>query len=300
MANQLTKYLISTFGLFMSGYSASACAQTVMFDNIMPSFIDTNLRNQVLWEPYRNTKDTKSIETRAQNLVKLSYKSVPAQRKANLSKFVSKVRAVDPSGADQLAQMFASTDIIGAVGKGIAPYGLRTDNLADAYAVYWTNAWLGSRGRSDDFEKTQILAVRSQAASALTATPALASATNEQKQEMAEALFVQAALIGSAVEGAQSDPALMAQVKSAIAQGAKAMGLDLYTMTLTDNGFVPAKKGSAVDDEVPAPPGQEKEKQALASTMPPAEATNYVLIAAAGGAGLGGMFLLGKAMGRKS
>jgi hypothetical protein len=167
--------------------------------------------------------------------------------------------------------------------------------------VYWANAWLGSRGRSDDFDKTQILAVRNQAANALLATPTVVLASDTQKQEMAEALIVQAALIGSAVESAKSDPALMSKVKAAIAQGAKSMGLDLYSMTLTADGFVPAKRGSALDEEE-APSGLEGDlrEQALASNNPPVEAPNYTLIAAAGGAGLGGMFLLGKAMGRKN
>jgi hypothetical protein len=79
------------------------------------------------------------------------------------------------------------------------------------------------------------------------------------------------------------------------------MGLDLYAMTLTANGFVPAKRGSAVD-ESDLQLGSESEEQALASTEPSGntESPNYVLIAAAGGAGLGGMFLLGKTMGRKN
>jgi hypothetical protein len=167
--------------------------------------------------------------------------------------------------------------------------------------VYWANTWLGSRGRSDDFDKTQILAVRNQAANALLATPTIVSASDKQKQEMVETLLVQAALIGSAVESAKSDPALMSKVKAAIAQGAKVMGLDLYAMTLTDNGFVPAKQGSAVDEDA-SQPSPESGEQALASTEPAesGESPNYALIAAAGGAGLGGMFLLGKAIGRKN
>jgi hypothetical protein len=108
-------------------------------------------------------------------------------------------------------------------------------------------------------------------------------------------------LIESYVANAKSDPALMTKVKAAIAQGAKRMGLDIYTMTLTDNGFVPAKRSSAVDN-ADLISGSESDEQTLASAMPSSdkEAPNYALIAAAGGAGLGGMFLLGKVMGRKS
>lgn len=229
---------------------------------------------------------------------KLGFTSSQARRKQNLAKFVEKSRQSDPSGADQMAQLFASTDIIGAIGQGIAPFGLRVDNVADAYAVYWTNAWLGSRGRNETLTKQQISAVRNQAANALLATNEFTSATDAEKQEMAEAMLVQAALIEASVDNAKSDPALMTKVKAAIAQGANAMGLDLYTMTLTPNGFVPAKKGSAVDDAVLPSVGEDA--QALASKTQSDDAPSYALIAAAGGAGLGGMFLLGRVMGRKS
>jgi hypothetical protein len=231
----------------------------------------------------------------------LSYSASAAVRKSNLSNFVKKTRAVDPEGASKMEVMFASTDVIDAIGKGIAPFGLRTNNVADAYTVYWTNAWLGSRGRNDTLSKQQVAAVRNQAANALLATPAFSSASNAQKQEMSEALLVQAALIEAYVDNAKSDPALMSKVKAAIAQGAKGMGLDLYKMTLTPDGFVPAKRGSAVDED-DLQPGSASDEQALASSEPSEsrESPNYALIAAAGGAGLGGMFLLGKMMGRKS
>jgi hypothetical protein len=73
-------------------------------------------------------------------------------------------------------------------------------------------------------------------------------------------------------------------------------------MTLTENGFVPSSKRSSFDDrDVPGPSGYEVREQALAANDNATRdlAPNYALIAAAGGAGLGGMFLLGKAMGRK-
>jgi hypothetical protein len=235
----------------------------------------------------------------AQQISSLNFIPSEARRKANLAEFVDKTRANNPEGAAQMAQLFASTDVISAIGKGIAPFGLKVNNLADAYTVYWTNAWLGSRGRDDTLSKQQIDSVRSQAANALLAVPGIAAASDAGKQEMAEAMLVQAALIEAYVGNAKSDPALMSKVKAAIAQGAKGMGLDLYTMTLTADGFVPAKKGSAADEELPSSTGHE-EAQALASNSPADSAPNYTLIAAAGGAGFGGMLLLGKMLGRKS
>jgi hypothetical protein len=230
----------------------------------------------------------------------LTFRPSEALRRSNLKQFAEKTREVDPTGADQMEQMFASTDIIGAIGKAMVPYGLQTNNVADAYAVYWTNAWLGARGRNEDLSKAQMIAVRNQSASALLVIPSFVSATDAQKQEMAEAMLIQAAMISAYVDNAKTDPSFMTKVKSAIVQGAKSMGLDLYKMTLTDKGFVPAKQGSAIDNITPSLPIKAEGEQALASNTPSVAAPNYALIAAAGGAGFGGMFLLGKAMGRKN
>ena len=238
----------------------------------------------------------------SQQRLSLSFRPSLLRRKQNLAQFVNKTRADNPEGAAQMAKLFATTDVIGVIGQGIAPFGLRVDNVADAYTVYWTNAWLGSRGRSDTLSQQQLTAVKNQATNALLAIPAFISASDAQKQEMAEAMLVQAAMIEAYIGNAKSDPALMSKVKAAIAKGGKGMGLDLYAMNLTPNGFVLGKRGSSVDDrDIPRAPGSEYPEQALAANddAPRDPASNYALIAVAGGAGLGGMFLLGKAMGRK-
>jgi hypothetical protein len=164
-----------------------------------------------------------------------------ALSRQNLQRFADKMRISDPAGADQFEQLINTKDVMADVGKVIAPYGLRTNNVADAYALYWISAWLGSQGRTDNPTRAQTTATRNQAANALLASPELRAASASQKQEMAEALLIQAALIDASVESAQSNPAFLAQVKAAIVQGAEGMGLDLASMTLTDDGFIPAR-----------------------------------------------------------
>ena len=105
---------------------------------------------------------------------------------------------------------------------------------------YWTSAWQGTRGLNDDLPKSQMIAVRNQAAEALLKIPQFRSATDAQKQEMTEIMIIQAALILISIEEAKSDPALLTQTQKAIAQGAKNFGLELEKMTLTAQGFRPA------------------------------------------------------------
>ncbi len=183
--------------------------------------------------PSRKQQSTKS----KLNLVALSFKVSTTNRKRNLAQFVRKTRITDPAGAEKMQQVFASTDVMGKIDKAMTNIGLRSDNVADAYAVYWTNAWLGSRGRSDNLPGSQIIAVRNQAAGALLVTPQFTSATDAQKQEMAEAMLIHSAIISASIDRAKSDPALMAKLRVAIAQGAKGIGLELDRMTLTTQGF---------------------------------------------------------------
>ncbi|MDR6817987.1 hypothetical protein J2X76_003163 [Neorhizobium sp. 2083] len=61
------------------------------------------------------------------------YSPSKSRRAANLASFVAKSRAADPKGADDLARLVASQDIIEAIRAPLAKYGMRIDNIADAY-----------------------------------------------------------------------------------------------------------------------------------------------------------------------
>lgn len=169
----------------------------------------------------------------------LTYTVDPARRRANLAGFVAKTRASDPAGADNLAQLFASADIFAAIQTEGDKYGMRVNNLADAYAAYWINAWQASQGQTHDPSRAAMTAVRAQAGRALLDSGGLAGANNAAKQEMAESLWIQAMLAASAAQAAQGKPADQRAVASAVAQGAQGMGLDLSAVRLTDQGFVP-------------------------------------------------------------
>jgi hypothetical protein len=169
----------------------------------------------------------------------LSFQPSLNARRNNYARFVAKTRAVDPAGADGLAANL-KLDPITLMKSQLARVGLRVDNVADAYTVYWVEAWQAVHGVSGDTSRATAQAVRAQAARAISATPAFANATAAQKQEFAESYLVQAVLVGAAKEQAGGDPAKLAQVSAAVEKGARAAGLDLRAMTLTDEGFRPA------------------------------------------------------------
>lgn len=174
---------------------------------------------------------------------RMTYAPSIERRRKNLAQFVAKTRAKDPAGAARMQALFASTDIIAAMGRELAPFGLRTDNVADAYAAWWINAWLASRGRSGNPTRGQIDAVKAQAAQALGGTPQFANANDALKQEVAEAHLIQAALIESYMTKSQGNAAQRRAIANAVRQGARRSGLDLDSMELTSSGFVPRRAG---------------------------------------------------------
>lgn len=165
-----------------------------------------------------------------------------ANRQRNLAGFVAKTRKQSSESADQMEALFASTDIFAAMAMGLAPMGLRVDNVADAYTVYWVTAWEASRGISGtDSPRAQAQAVKAQSARALLSTPEFTRSSPAQKQELTEALLIQTAMISAAMEGATHDSAQKIAVGQAVRTGAKAMGLDLDAVTLTPAGFKPVR-----------------------------------------------------------
>ncbi len=161
------------------------------------------------------------------------------RRTANLARFVARSRANDPQGAENLARLFASTDLIEAMRAPLAAAGLRIDDVADAYSAWWISAWQASRGVDGDVSRRMGTAVRAQAAQALATSGLLRGANDAARQEMAEGFLIQAALIAAAMQQSQGDPASGRQVAAAVSQGARTMNLDLAAMTLTEDGFVP-------------------------------------------------------------
>lgn len=268
--------------------------------------------NKVVRSPVgkRDRVDITRLKDRSSNKAAISslvYRPSLERRRANLAQFVTKTRAADPAGADQLQAMFASTDIIEAIGGEIRKYGLRTDNVADAYAMWWMVAWYAVQGRESDPSAGPLAAVRRQAASALLASGSIERATESAKQEMAEALLVQAALVDAANDKMRGDPDQRRALSAAVNKGARAMGLDLTSMTLSPDGFrvrqgsdageaiqamdassAPIVLAASAEGAAPAPIGESR-----------AGTATYALVAAVGGAGLAAMFMMGRVAGQR-
>lgn len=188
----------------------------------------------------RRPRDPDPEDRAADSQQSLRFQPSAERRRASYASFVEETRRVDPKGAANLERTLQA-DPIAMMGPELAKSGLRIDDVADAYTVYWVEAWQAAHGRSEQTSRETAQAVRKQAAAAM--APAVVTASDAQKQDFAEALLIQALLIGAAREQAAGDVGILRQIAASVRQGANASGLDLDAMTLTAQGFVPAKKG---------------------------------------------------------
>jgi hypothetical protein len=168
----------------------------------------------------------------------LTYAVSTERRAANIERFLDQRRASQPAAIEALAPALRDPDLIPNMGRQIGRYGLRVDNVAHAYAVWWAAAWSAVHQDTSDPSPAAGRAIRIQAEQAFASLPAITGADDTLKQAFAEELLLQALLITTATEQAASNPEQARAVSRMASQNARAQGLDLESLDLTDEGFV--------------------------------------------------------------
>jgi hypothetical protein len=91
--------------------------------------------------------------------VQLDFTPSMQRRRANYASFVERSRRADPASAGNLAETLR-TDPITMMTPELAKFGLRVNNVADAYAVYWVEAWQAVHGVDGASSRVTAQAVR--------------------------------------------------------------------------------------------------------------------------------------------
>ena len=233
---KLVSYLAFTLTLLIAA-PAPASAQGVFDMGALTNTISISANSQA--EAERAGKQVTAPS--AKSLAALDYQPSLTVRKKNLATFINDLRGVNPAVAGEFEALFEQVDIIDEVGKAVAPFGLKTSNMADAYTIYFLNAWMVANGRSDQNTPEQITGVQKMAANALGSTPDLLKLDDARKQQFSEALIIQGALFDAMLQATISDPAALAKVKADTKAGAKEMGIDVDAFELTPAGLVRKK-----------------------------------------------------------
>jgi hypothetical protein len=222
-----------TFNFAMS-LATPAAAQGVFDMGALTNTISTSANTQA-----EQKRAGQAVAVPSQSsIAALNYKLSLDLRRQNIAKFVEGMKGMNPEAGAQMEQAFAQVDIIDEVGKGIAKYGLKTSNIADAYTVYLMTAWMTANGRMDDNSNEQVAGTKQMAVNALTASPDVGKLSDADKQAFAESLLIQAMLFEATLGSVAADPAQMAKVQGDIRTGAKAMGIDVDLFKLTPTGLI--------------------------------------------------------------
>ena len=173
-------------------------------------------------------------------LARTDYRRDPAVTRRVEAQFADYVaRIAGPQKAAMVRRDLAAHDFASVWRATAAENGLRTGDVADAFAAYWVLNWAMANGQ--DAEPRQAQAVRAQLAGTFAHNPGFARMTGVQRQELAEVymlnfIYQQATYADAAKRG---DHELMTRLADAAEQRFRTeMDLDLRRLALTDRGFV--------------------------------------------------------------
>ena len=172
----------------------------------------------------------------------LKFKVSPAVRQKAIDDFVGEITASSPESGAEWQKLFKSADVFAELDKQASSmFNLTTTNLADTWAIYWSYAWLMTRGRGDDPTPAQMAGLKQQMQTLMLAVPDITKLDDAGKQKISDTLMLQVALFGVLAEAWKSDPASFKQFGDGLAEGSRGMGFDLKLLTLTDAGFAVQK-----------------------------------------------------------
>jgi hypothetical protein len=284
--------------------------------SVPPILLDMGVNNRTVIEETLQKEARSERSAGNKNINSQSYQAAQAsltftpnmqRRKQTFNNLLAEFDKLQPGIGSQFRPVLFGTgsgDIIQQVQAFISTkYGLKTNNLADAYTIYWISAWEatnGTLGKEPSISK--IKAVKEQISRAFLSIPSIASSSDANKQSYSEVLLVQAALIGSFEEQVKAGTMKLSDMKEGVRRGSKALGVDLDSFILTETGFEP-KNLRKHSDASEAAPGAEA--TAVASASSAKTDTNEgssllsgafpgIVIAGLAGSGIAAAFLYGK------
>lgn len=199
--------------------------------------------------PPNGENDVEEEEEVKTPLEKLRFQRSSRMARENMMNFGTSLRAKDQSTLDPLETIFVHSDLESIfvkvdldvqAYKALDPLALRSDNLVDVYAFWWITMWEGAYGYSEVSSRPAMYGmVKRQVTDILLKMPQLQTATDDEKQAIADALLVKSLLLRDYMNRLEDAPAERATFGRAVESNAVRSGLNLSGLELTQNGFVP-------------------------------------------------------------
>jgi hypothetical protein len=306
----LAKHLIIFGAISLNFFAAGAAHAQMSMPMTSPMGVDLMIESEDAKDPkwIEKTFGQQSQQQKAtpyqQQAGTLSFTSSPQRRKANYKEFIQRSKTYSPEGAAQWERLIASgVDPIQQSNSGLQRiYGYQSNNIADAYSIWLASVWMAVYDPDAELNRTQFEGIRNRVRMAFSQDATLMQASDAMKQQFSENLLMNAIIIDGTIKETKSDPNMRKQLQASILKNVKQnMSVDLSTLTLTDQGFVPrksGKRGDAGEAIEGAEPGTQG-SGAMASAAPSPsnsgmDGADIALLIAAVSAGAGGIFMIGK------
>ena len=171
----------------------------------------------------------------------LTFTASPTVRKEAVDGFVAAMSQASPELGTQLGAAFGGADVFAQIDAGLEPFGLKTNNIADAYTLYMVNAWMASQGNRDQNTRAQADGTKAMVMATFSATPDLLKLDARQKQLFADSLVLNAMLYDSMLQATADNVQATQNVQGEVTAAAKLLGIDLSLFSMTPNGLARKK-----------------------------------------------------------
>jgi hypothetical protein len=236
-AQESTAYGTSEYG---GGWAVPSLdvSQSIIRDVINQRMLDDQVLGRNRASPRNNQAENPSARVApVASAARLNFAASAQRRSRNYARFIAQSQASNPGATKFYDQMFTTNGYIDRLDASLATKGLKSNNIADAFATYWMSTWLASRGQQSPASAEQAAATKAMAIQMLGNTPSLVSMSDTAKQEVADDLFIKAGLLDGLMAASEGNSEYLKTIAQVARQGAQKWGLNLDAMELRPDGF---------------------------------------------------------------
>jgi hypothetical protein len=168
----------------------------------------------------------------------LTFTPSPAVRKEAIDGFIAAMSKASPELGAQLGSAFGGADVFAQIDQGLQPFGLKTNNIVDAYTLFLVNAYMASQGSREDNTRAQADGTKAMVLATFSASPEILKLDTRQKQLFADSLVLNAMLYDSMLQATAGNAQATQNIQNEVSTAAKLLGLDLSLFSMTPNGLV--------------------------------------------------------------
>jgi hypothetical protein len=166
----------------------------------------------------------------------LSYTPDAAISRDVKARFTDAVVRADPGKEQHIRRVMATSNVLADFDRDMAPYGLSSNNTAEALTAYWITMWMIAN-EAPIPARPRVDAVRKQVAGNLKANAMFRKATPTQRQEMTEALVYEAMFALGQRASAGNNRARLNELAEQAQANVLKHGVNLQELRLTRSGF---------------------------------------------------------------